>query len=33
MDAAFASRQRLTNLGGEQRDLAKAAQVTESYIS
>jgi transcriptional regulator with XRE-family HTH domain len=33
MDPAFLIRQRLEELGLEQRDLAKAAQVTESYIS
>ena len=33
MDPAFLIRQRLDELGLEQRDLAKAAQVTESYIS
>jgi transcriptional regulator with XRE-family HTH domain len=33
MDVAFVIRQRLTELGVEQRDLARAAQVTESYIS
>ncbi len=33
MDPAFVIRQRLEELGLEQRDLAKAAQVTESYIS
>jgi transcriptional regulator with XRE-family HTH domain len=33
MDLAFVIRQRLEQLGHEQRDLAGAAQVTESYIS
>jgi len=33
MDIAFVIRQRLTALGVEQRELATAAQVTESYIS
>ncbi len=33
MDVAFVVRQRLEQLGLEQRDLAAAAQVTESYIS
>jgi len=33
MDIAFVIRQRLAELGVEQRDLATAAQVTESYIS
>ncbi|MFH1741106.1 MAG: helix-turn-helix transcriptional regulator [bacterium] len=33
MDMAFLIRQRLKELGLEQRDLATAAQVTESYIS
>src|SRR5438094_10337056 len=33
MDVAFVIRQRLAALGREQRDLARAAQVTESYIS
>jgi transcriptional regulator with XRE-family HTH domain len=33
MDMAFVIRQRLKELGLEQRDLATAAQVTESYIS
>ena len=33
MDVAFVVRQRLEQLGLEQRDLASAAQVTESYIS
>ncbi len=33
MDPAFLIRQRLDELGLEQRDLARAAQVTESYIS
>jgi transcriptional regulator with XRE-family HTH domain len=33
VDPAFLIRQRLDELGLEQRDLAKAAQVTESYIS
>jgi transcriptional regulator with XRE-family HTH domain len=33
MDPALLIRQRLGELGLEQRDLAKAAQVTESYIS
>ena len=33
MDIAFVIRQRLGELGVEQRDLATAAQVTESYIS
>src|SRR5215510_3961785 len=33
MDAAFVIRQRLADLGCEQRDLARAAAVTESYIS
>ena len=33
MDIAFVIRQRLKELGLEQRDLATAAQVTESYIS
>ena len=33
MDVPFVIRQRLKELGAEQRDLATAAQVTESYIS
>ncbi len=33
MDLPFIIRQRLEQLGYEQRDLAVAAQVTESYIS
>ncbi len=33
MDVALVIRQRLGQLGLEQRDLAAAAQVTESYIS
>jgi transcriptional regulator with XRE-family HTH domain len=33
VDPAFLIKQRLEELGLEQRDLAKAAQVTESYIS
>src|SRR3990172_12740857 len=33
MDVAFVIRQRLEQLGLEQRELATAAQVTESYIS
>jgi len=33
LDLAFVIRQRLKDLGLEQRDLATAAQVTESYIS
>jgi hypothetical protein len=33
MDVAFVIRQRLAALGREQRDLARAAEVTESYIS
>ena len=33
MDVAFVIRQRLGELGREQRDLARAAEVTESYIS
>ena len=33
MDVAFVIRQRLADLGREQRDLARAAEVTESYIS
>src|SRR3989442_7568366 len=33
MDVPFVIRQRLEELGLEQRDLARAAQVTESYIS
>ena len=33
MDVAFVIRQRLADLGCEQRDLARAAEVTESYIS
>ncbi len=33
MDVSFIIRQRLKELGLEQRDLAAAAQVTESYIS
>ena len=33
MDLAFVIRQRLDQMGLEQRDLATAAQVTESYIS
>jgi transcriptional regulator with XRE-family HTH domain len=33
MDVTFVIRQRLQQLGLEQRDLATAAQVTESYIS
>ncbi len=33
MDVAFVIRQRLIELGREQRDLARAAEVTESYIS
>lgn len=33
MDVAFVIKQRLAELGCEQRDLARAAEVTESYIS
>jgi transcriptional regulator with XRE-family HTH domain len=33
MDVSFAIKQRLEELGLEQRELARAAQVTESYIS
>ncbi len=33
MDVAFVVRQRLAELGSEQRELARAAEVTESYIS
>jgi transcriptional regulator with XRE-family HTH domain len=33
VDVALLIRQRLDELGLEQRDLARAAQVTESYIS
>ena len=33
MDVAFVIRQRLVELGSEQRELARAAEVTESYIS
>jgi transcriptional regulator with XRE-family HTH domain len=33
MDVSFVIRQRLQDLGLEQRELARAAQVTESYIS
>ena len=33
MDVAFVIRQRLAALGREQRDLARATEVTESYIS
>ena len=33
MDVAFVIRQRLAELGYEQRELARAAEVTESYIS
>ena len=33
MDVAFVIRQRLAELGREQRDLARAAEVTESYVS
>lgn len=33
MDVSFVIRQRLEKLGLEQKDLARAAQVTESYIS
>jgi transcriptional regulator with XRE-family HTH domain len=33
MDVAFVIRRRLAALGREQRDLARAAEVTESYIS
>jgi len=33
MDIAFVIRQRLAELGREQRDLARTAEVTESYIS
>jgi len=33
VDVAFVVRQRLAELGREQRDLARAAEVTESYIS
>jgi hypothetical protein len=33
VDVAFIIRQRLADLGREQRDLARAAEVTESYIS
>jgi len=33
VDVAFVIRQRLVELGREQRDLARAAEVTESYIS
>ncbi len=33
MDVSFVIRQRLVELGLEQKDLARAARVTESYIS
>ena len=33
MDVSFVIRQRLEEFGLEQRELARAAQVTESYIS
>jgi predicted transcriptional regulator len=33
VDVAFVIRQRLADLGCEQRDLARATAVTESYIS
>ena len=33
MDVSFAIRQRLDELGLEQRELARAARVTESYVS
>jgi len=33
VDVAFVIRQRLAELGNEQRELARAAEVTESYIS
>ena len=33
MDVAMMIRSRLAELGLEQRDLARAAQVTESYVS
>jgi hypothetical protein len=33
VDVAFVIRQRLAELGREQRDLARAAEVTESYVS
>ena len=33
MDIALVIKERLKELGLEQRDLARAAQVTESYIS
>jgi hypothetical protein len=33
MDIAFVIRQRLAELGREQRDLARSAEVTESYVS
>ena len=33
MDVPFVIRQRLEELGLEQRDLARAARVTESYVS
>ena len=33
MDVSLAIRQRLEELGLEQRDLARAARVTESYVS
>ena len=33
MDVAFVIRERLEELGLEQRDLARAARVTESYVS
>src|SRR6186997_3098479 len=33
MDVSFVIRQRLEEFGLDQRDLARAAQVTESYIS
>lgn len=33
MDVTFVIRQRLQQLGLEERDLATSAQVTESYIS
>jgi len=33
VDVSLVIRHRLTELGREQRDLAAAAQVTESYIS
>jgi transcriptional regulator with XRE-family HTH domain len=33
MDVSFVIRQRLEELGLEQKDLARAARVTDSYIS